>query len=42
MGSSKPTTKLPVGRGGRFDGVDESDTASGGGVIWVFVDVGVL
>lgn len=41
VGSSRVTVKVPVGRGGRFDGVEESDMASGGG-LWVTVAVGVL
>ena len=33
---------VPVGKGGRLEGVDESDIASGGGLIWVTVVVGAL
>ncbi len=42
VGLFRVTAKVPVGKGGRLDGVDESDTASGGGFIWVTVAVGSL
>ena len=42
VGSSKVIAKVPVCSGGRLVGVEESDVASGGGLICVTVAVAAL